>query len=675
MRKGRSRGRYIAAAGLCLLLFSVVTGCGSPVPGINQRSVVESRVAAQYYPIASESSRVIGNPGGSGSAQFSSHLPDLVIESIIPAPENPSKGDIVTLTVTINNTGTTRASTSQINYYVDGSLRLTREIESIQAGDSTTEGFTWIAQYGSHTITMIIDEENWIAENNDANNSRTVTITTLIPDLAIDSVTWSPESPVEGATVTFSVNVTNTGEGNAVSSFIFPYVNNELLDSVSVQPIAAGGSYMATFSYVVQTGDYDIRLTIDPTNVVQEADEDNNVMLFSLLPILPDLIVEDITWSPFDPSVGETIEFSVTIKNQGSAASGSARFHYYIGSFSSGFKAIQEIPPDSSITRNFTWTAIADRQTVKVIVDPNSQVSEGDEDNNEYTTNFGGARAADLYIQSLAWSPAEPAVGETMTVSVTVKNKGRGTADRSLVSFYVDDILLESDTTNALEPDESQGFDFKWTVQDGSHLLKVTADSRDVIDEDNEENNEKVLAYPVPPDLTIDRIVWSPMFSTAGENITFTISVSNRGSITTDDFTIAVNIDNNYAGVVFMEALDPGVTKNGTFVWVADSGIHAFNVSVDPSDKIAETDEANNQRAVSFTVSEAPLTTTENTSEGERPETDEAGEGGGGQGPAINVGNGAVTRGDSNPWLFYLLGFLGLAIVSFILYDSIKRRR
>ncbi len=660
------------AAGLCLLLFSAIAGCGSPEPGINKWSVVENRVTARYYPVASESSRVIDDPGSSGGARFSSHLPDLVIESITPSVENPSKGDMVTLTVTIRNTGTAKANTSKVHYYVDGSPRLTREIGSILAGDSTTEDFTWIAQYGSHTITLVIDEENWVAENDETNNSRTVTITTLAPDLVIESVTWSPESPVEGATVTFSINVTNQGEGNAVNSFIFPYVNNQLLDTVSVIPINAGGSYIVTFSYVVQTGDYDIRLNIDPTDVIREADEDNNVMLFSLLPIMPDLIVEDITWSPSDPSVDETVEFSVTIKNQGSAASSSARFHYYIGSFSSGFKTIQEIPANSSITRKFTWPATAEQQTVKIILDPSFQVGESDEGNNEYITNFGGARAADLYIRRLAWSPAELAIGETMTISATIENIGKGTAGRSLVFFYVDDVLLESDTANGFEPGESQDFNFKWTVQDGSHLLKVTVDSKDVINEDNEENNEKRLAYPVPPDLVIDRIVWSPMLATAGENIDFTISVTNRGSITAGDFTIAINIDNNYVGIVFMDALDPGVTKNGTFIWVTDSGVHAFSAEVDPYDKIVETTEANNQRVVSFTVSEAPLITTENTSEGEGTETDG---GGGGQGPAINVGNGAVRQEDSNPWVFYILGFIGLLIVSVLLYDYLKRRR
>ncbi|MEE8418656.1 MAG: CARDB domain-containing protein, partial [Dehalococcoidales bacterium] len=432
-------GRYIVAAALCLLLFSLITGCASPETGINTWSVVESRVAARYHPVSGDSNRAIDDSGGSGGTQFSSHLPDLIIESITPTQENPSKGDIVTLTVTIKNRGTVRTSTSQVNYYVDGSLKLTKEIEIIQAGDTATEDFIWIAQYGSHTITMIIDEENWIAESNEANNSRSVTITTLIPDLILSSVTWSPENPEEGATVTFSVNVTNIGEGNAVSSFIYPYVNDELIDSVSIQPIAAGETYIATFSYVVQTGYYDIRLTLDPTDIVQETDEDNNVMLFSLPPVLPDLIVEDITWSPSDPSVGETIGFSVTVKNQGGTANGLTRFHYYVGSFSSGFEAIQPIAADSSVTITFTGVAIADEQEVKIILDPTFQVSESDEDNNEYVTVIEGARAADLYIQSLVWSPAEPAIGETLTVSATVNNKGVGTAGSSLISFYIDD--------------------------------------------------------------------------------------------------------------------------------------------------------------------------------------------------------------------------------------------
>jgi len=42
-----------------------------------------------------------------------------------------------------------------------------------------------------------------------------------------------------------------------------------------------------------------------------------------------DLIIKDITWTPTNPSLGETVTFTATIKNQGNGSSSSSRVYFY----------------------------------------------------------------------------------------------------------------------------------------------------------------------------------------------------------------------------------------------------------------------------------------------------------------------------------------------------------
>ncbi len=44
----------------------------------------------------------------------------------------------------------------------------------------------------------------------------------------------------------------------------------------------------------------------------------------------PDLIVQDIAWTPTNPSIGDTVTFTATIMNQGNASSNGGYVHFYL---------------------------------------------------------------------------------------------------------------------------------------------------------------------------------------------------------------------------------------------------------------------------------------------------------------------------------------------------------
>ncbi|GAI83998.1 unnamed protein product, partial [marine sediment metagenome] len=158
---------------------------------------------------------------------FSILAPDLIIETITWLPAGPSKGDTVTFGVTIKNQGNGRANNSRVYFYIDDSSRGYQEVPRIDAGATATKTFTWIAHAGSHSIKAIVDKGGWVIESDENNNEKTVTMSTLPPDLIIETITSSPESLSIGDWVTFNVFIKNQGSGRSDYTYVTLYIDDK----------------------------------------------------------------------------------------------------------------------------------------------------------------------------------------------------------------------------------------------------------------------------------------------------------------------------------------------------------------------------------------------------------------------------------------------------------------
>ncbi|MFC2004624.1 CARDB domain-containing protein [Chloroflexota bacterium] len=604
----------ILVMALILLLFNAILACSSIEENATGLAASRDQIIREYYLATVEPGREfteIDEINGVDTTYISTARPDLTIESITWSPENPSTGDNVTINVTLSNKGNRKAIASRVTLHVDGYFRDFQYVQSLEVGESVIKDFAWVATQGSHTIKMIVDEENWILESDEDNNEKSVTIPTFLPDLIIETITWSPSDPSEGDNVTFTATTRNQGEGKAINPLVVFHVDDNRLAATSIGSVDSGGIYSTDFTWVARRGVHIIKLIIDPANNILESDESNNEKIADFPTLYSDLIVQSITWSPTDPHVGDEVTFSVTIKNQGYVPSNSSRFNYYFGD-SSGFKALDLITMGSSVIETFTWFAKAGSSKVRVVIDPGNLVTENDEDNNEMTVIFSGTKIPDLVVESITWSPSNPSVGETMTISVTVKNTGVGRASSSRVTCYIDNNNLASSSIDSINPGGVQSRTFAWTVQEDYHTIKVIADSNVNIPESNETNNEKMIVYPIPPDLIIKEVASLPTKPVEGDNVSFTVTVENQGDSIADVFSIGHYIDDTFLGYLAADAINPSATDNYTFKWIAVAGTHIVKAIVDPHDKVLESNEYNNEKIFLSEVV-ASLTTTQLT--------------------------------------------------------------
>ncbi|MCW2142865.1 discoidin domain-containing protein [Actinoplanes cyaneus] len=203
------------------------------------------------------------------------------------------------------------------------------------------------------------------------------------PDLTVTGLSFSPASPVETDAITLSGTVRNAGTAASPASSITFYLGTAKAGTATVGALAAGASATVSASIGARdAGSYALSAKVDEANTVVETNDANNSYTNpSNLVVAPvsssDLVASVVSWSPGNPSAGQTVSFSATLKNQGTAASGSgahtvtvtvlngsATVKTFTGSYT-GTLAAGASSPSISLG---TWTAVNGKYTVRTVV-------------------------------------------------------------------------------------------------------------------------------------------------------------------------------------------------------------------------------------------------------------------------------------------------------------------
>ena len=133
--------------------------------------------------------------------------------------------DILYLSFAFVNAGDADAGAFDTKVYIDGTLALTGSRTSLQSGyyaywyNATIPSLS----AGTHTLRMVTDTENTVAESNETDNeyTRTVTISHLAGSPVITSITPTTASAGTGATITISGSGFGATQGTSIVDFFF----------------------------------------------------------------------------------------------------------------------------------------------------------------------------------------------------------------------------------------------------------------------------------------------------------------------------------------------------------------------------------------------------------------------------------------------------------------------
>ncbi|MBC7170222.1 PKD domain-containing protein [Candidatus Bipolaricaulota bacterium] len=363
----------------------------------------------------------MGDPNSFGAGRLEASpqpmaQPDLVVTNITHSPTNPNLGQTITFTVVVRNQGTASAGSFVVRVQGVGPSQ-DRTVSSLAAGSQTNLSFSLPLSTSPETFTATADLYNQVAESDEANNTGQATVTGPLaqPDLVVTNITHTPTNPNLGQTITFTVVVRNQGTASA-GSFVVRVQGVGPSQDRTVSSLAAGSQTNLSFSLPLTTSPETFTATADLYNQVAESDEGNNTRQVTVTaPAQADLVVTNIVWTPTNPTVGSTVSFTVTVRNQGTASAGSFVVRVQ-GVGPSQDRTVSSLAAGAQTNLSFSLPLTTSPETFTATADLYNQVAESDEGNNTRQVQVIGAVAPLAF--TVATDKSTYTVGEPVRITV-----------------------------------------------------------------------------------------------------------------------------------------------------------------------------------------------------------------------------------------------------------------
>ena len=231
---------------------------------------------------------------------------------------------------------------------------------------------------------------------------------------------------------------------------------------------------------------------------------------------------------------------------------------------------------------------------------------------------------ADLLISSLALGSASVVRGQALGFAYTIVNNGSTQSNVGYGGFYVDGMdeahFRGFNLTDPLGWGAFRTLFNGFSTADlsvGQHTLWVGADNLGQTAESNESNNWRSITFTVtaPPqaDLVVSSLGLGAATVVQGQNLGFVYNVVNNGAAQSDvgyaSFYIDGTTEAYFRGYNLTDPLSAGASRtlfNGFNTSNLSVGQHTLWVGADNFGQTAESDETNNWRSTTFTVTAPP---------------------------------------------------------------------
>lgn len=544
--------------------------------------------------------------------------PDLIVSMLTPGQPSYTTGSGASTTATIINQSSAAAGGFYVSLNTGGSTQ-TSYVSGLAAGATTTASFSFTAPATAQTLTLTAtaDSNNQVAESDEANNTRTTTLSIVapaFPDLIISALTPGQPSYLTGSSATATATITNQGNAPA-SVFYVSLTGGGRTPGFYISGLAAGASTTASFNFTAPATAQTLTLTAtaDYDNRVVESDENNNVRTATVsivAPTFPDLTVISVSPAISSYNAGTTVTIYSVIKNQGNADAGTFVVKLTPEGMSSQTQTITGLAAGSSQTLTWMFTAptlaATANRSLAVLADSTFAVTESNESNNEGSgsvTILG--EKPDLTITSLAPDASSYKPGERVMMTATVKNNGIITCPAGKLRLSGDGMTTQTKDVASLPAGASQVLSFSFTAPDVNgekiYAITATADPDGQIAESNEGNNNCSGSFKVSnplPDLTVTQVRSDKNEYDEGETGTVTVTIKNQGAQSVSNAKLKLTLGDFFLQVKQTGSIAVGGTVQVAFAFTAPETLERRTVTatatIDPTGEISESDENNN---------------------------------------------------------------------------------
>ena len=180
--------------------------------------------------------------------------------------------------------------------------------------------------------------------------------------------------------------------------------------------------------------------------------------------------------------------FTIVTKNQGNDVAEASQVDFYIDDTLLESENIEPLEPGEMATLTFIITVEAGLHSFKIVADASDLVVESDDTNNEKIVAFS-TLAPDLLVKSINITPVIANIGDKVTVTVKLENRGRNTAENTSLDLQVNGSSLGVIDIEEIGGGEIITRDYTWIVEEGPCEFSAFVDLEEMILENNEDNN------------------------------------------------------------------------------------------------------------------------------------------------------------------------------------------
>ncbi|MCA9035909.1 MAG: hypothetical protein KDA91_12315, partial [Planctomycetaceae bacterium] len=454
--------------------------------------------------------------------------------------------------------------------------------------------------------------------------------TVTAPSGGIDLVTnnglvaSSDATPIINGLVTLSARVYNVGSDDFTGTTSVDFYDGAILiGSQAIHNLTS-----QTFTDVAIThafaspGVHTVSVRVDEADLVIENSETNNTGALSVtvLEAIPDLIAVDLQFSDETPATTDLVTLTAKVVNTGGSAATNVLVRFFDNGSPLGAVEVPSVAADGgvefvSIQAN---PGTSGSRQISVVVDADNSIVESDETNNSWVETIEVHNpVAELQANLITLSSSTPLVNQLFDVSMSVSNTGEIAADHFDVQFLRDGVAFGTVHIATLAAGESTTVTLPASFNTvGPHSVSIVIDSGSAVTELLETNNQasknlQVLATPLADlQISAEDFALSDSNPGAGDSVTVSVPVQNRGLASATGVTAELRIDGMVIGSAATTPTDLGAGQSGTWSFTFNApvgdGFHLLEIVVDEGNLIGESEENNNRDFIQFLVGDHP---------------------------------------------------------------------
>ena len=515
-------------------------------------------------------SLVVGNKTISVNVTVPEIIPDKTV-----GIENPNFGDNVTYTVKVTNDGIGDANNVVVkdilgegltfvdatgNYTFDEATRTVTWIVDLAKGESRTFYVNAIVLgYGNVTNSLVV-------------GNKTTGVNVTVPEINPDK-TANITNPNFGDKVDYTVTVTNDGMGDA-KDVVVRDVLGEGLKFVSATGNYSFDEVTRTVTWIVDLAKGESKVFSVIATVVGYGNVTNSLVVGNKtagVNVTVPEIIPDKTANISNPNFGDNVNYTVTVTNDGIGDAKDVVVRDILGEGLTFVDATGNYSFDE-VTRTVTWIVDLAKGESKVFSVIATVVGYGNVTNSLVVGNktAGVNVTVPEIIPDKTVDNEIPNFGDNVTYTVKVTNDGIGDANNVVITDVLDKGLKFLNATGNFTYDEKTGT-ITWIVdldkgETKTFNVNVTVLGYGVLSNTVAVGNKTAVRnITVPEIITVKEVNSSDIH--IGDEITYTITVSNSGKINATNVVIR---DILPEGLKFINASNGGVYDpvTGIITWI-----------------------------------------------------------------------------------------------------------